>query len=397
MSFQRTVQFFLAALLSAAATSVSAIELTGVTNAHDPSALVKDGDTYFYFTTGTGIWYNTSTNLTHWGNSDTVFAPGEYPSWIAEEVPENSGNDFWAPDAIKMGDYYYVYYSVSTFGSHQSAIGVVRSPSLLNPEWEDLGPVVTSSDEGNYQTTVNAIDPALIEDEDGRVYMSYGSWFGGLALVEIDPATGMRLNPEEDPVKIFGGGHDSIEAPYIIREGDYYYLYYNYGTCCAGLDSTYEIRVTWSENIEGPYSADGYTILENDTGDRYVGPGHIGLLREGSCEYVTTHYYDRQSDGFPRVDLLALGYDSSDMPFLTRDFTPGECTDLQPAGSEEPAPEDEESGSDEGGTDDVSSDESAGSDNEGSDTGTSSGSGGGSFGFGLLLLLCLGGFARRKR
>jgi|GEM_PF-4958030 len=331
MSFQRLTRFLLGAVFCVAAGSVSAIELTGVTNAHDPSPIVRDGDTYFYFTTGAGIWYNTSENLTHWGNPGRVFAQDQGPEWIADAVPENSGNDFWAPDVIEMGGYYYVYYSVSTFGSRQSAIGVVRSPSLVSPQWEDLGPVVTSSEQGDYRTTVNAIDPAILEDDDGRIYMSYGSWFGGIALVEIDPETGLRLNPEEDPVHIFAGGHQPIEAPYIIREGDYYYLYYNYGTCCRGLDSTYEIRVVWSENIEGPYS-DEYTILENDAGDRYVGPGHIGLLREGSCEYVSIHYYDRERNGDPKVDILALGYDASNMPFLTRDFEIGDCSGLESTG-----------------------------------------------------------------
>jgi len=283
--------------------SVAAIDLTGLTNAHDPSAIAKDGDTYFYFTTGTNIWYNTSQNLTDWGNPGTVFAPGEAPAWVGEQVPNNPGDDFWAPDVIKMGAYFYVYYSASSFGSQQSAIGVVRTPSLVEPEWEDLGPVITSAESDDNNTDFNAIDPALFRDNDGRIYMSYGSFFGGLALVEINPATGHLLDPEVEPVRIYGGDFQPIEAPYIIREGDYYYLYFNHGSCCQGLDSTYEIRVAWSENITGPYG-DAYTILANDTGTRHVGPGHVGLLRENNCEYVSTHYYDRESDGFPRVDIL---------------------------------------------------------------------------------------------
>lgn len=324
--------------LTGLSSQVSAIELTGVTNAHDPSAIVREGDTYFYFTTGAGIWYNTSTNLTHWGNSDTVFTAATAPDWIDTQVPENPGNDFWAPDVIRMGDYYYVYYSVSSFGSQQSAIGVVRTPSLLEPEWEDLGPVVTSEESDDDNNDFNAIDPALFEDDDGRVYMTYGSFFGGIALVEIDPATGMLLEPETEPTRIYAGNFQDIEAPYLIKEGDYYYLYFNEGRCCQELESTYEIKVAWSERIEGPYTG-AYTVLENDSGTRHVGPGHVGLLREGGCEYVSTHYYDRQSDGFPRVDILALGYDASNMPFLTRDFTVGECTNLT---SEEPEEEPEE-------------------------------------------------------
>lgn len=383
MSFQRTAQLFLAALLTAAATSASAIELTGVTNAHDPSTIVKDDDTYFYYTTGEGgLFFSSSTSLTNWnGANGYVLGGDDTPEWIADHVPDNKGGDnLWAPDLIQMGDYFYLYYSASSFGAQQSGIGVARATSLKEQDWEDLGPVVKSYDSDDNQTDFNAIDPALFQDDDGRVYMSYGSFYGGIALVEIDPDTGLRLNPEAEPQRIYGGNFEDIEAPYIIREGDYYYLYFNKGRCCQGLDSTYEIQVAWSEDITGPYEG-AYTVLENDDGSRYVGPGHVGLLEEDGCQYISTHYYDRQRNGAAHLDILALEYDSSDMPFMTRDFTPGECTDLQPESGEEEMPEEDDSDSD----------------SEGGDQGASSGSGGGAVGFGLLFLLCLGGLARRKR
>lgn len=286
-----------------------ALELTGVTNSHDPSTLTRDGDTYFHFTTGQGIWYSTSTNLTHWEGGSTVFSNG-WPAWIDDAVPGFEG-EFWAPDVIQLGDYYYLYYSASTFGSSESAIGVVRTPSLKNPVWEDQGMVVQSyggADE------INAIDAALFRDHDGKVYMSYGSWFGGLGVAEIDQSTGKLASSVSH---IYGGGHDSIEAPYITRNGDYYYLFFNRGKCCQGSDSTYYIQVARSSGVTGPYT-DERSALPNEDG-KYKGPGHIGVLKQDGCHYVSTHYYDLTDNGAAKLDILSMTY-SGGWPSLTRNF-----------------------------------------------------------------------------
>jgi arabinan endo-1,5-alpha-L-arabinosidase len=304
------LRLFAASCLAAFSFSASGLELTGVENSHDPSTLTRDGDTYFHFTTGTGIWYSTSTNLTHWEGSNTIFGSG-WPAWINDAVPGFNG-EFWAPDAIQMGDYYYVYYSVSTFGSSESAIGVVRTPSLKNPTWEDLGVVVQSyggSDE------INAIDPAVFRDHDGRVYMSYGSWFGGLGVAEINQSTGKLASSVSH---IYGGGHQSIEAPYITRNGGYYYLFFNRGKCCQGSDSTYYIQVARSTSVFGPYT-DERTVLPNEDG-KYKGPGHIGVLKQDGCNYVSTHYYDLTDGGNAKLDILRMTY-SGGWPTLTRNFS----------------------------------------------------------------------------
>jgi arabinan endo-1,5-alpha-L-arabinosidase len=118
-----------------------AINITGIPNSHDPAGLIKDGNTYFHFTTGRGIWFSRSTNLTHWGNPGTVFPTNSWPSWINSAVPGFNG-EFWAPDVIHMNGYYYLYYSVSTFGSSRSAIGVVRTTTHNKTNRQDLVSVV---------------------------------------------------------------------------------------------------------------------------------------------------------------------------------------------------------------------------------------------------------------
>jgi len=310
-----------------AAGSANAITLTGTLNSHDPAALVKDGSTYFHYTTGTGVWYSYSSNLTAWtAGPTTVFPAGTWPSWINSAVPGFRGN-FWAPDVINMNGYYWLYYSASTFGSSRSAIGVVRSPSLANPNWQDQGMVVQSNGSGG---VINAIDPALFRDSNGNIYMSYGSWFGGIAVVRINPSTG-KVFSGSTPTKIAGGNGADWEAPYIIKQGSNYYLFVNRGNCCQGVNSTYRIVVGRSTSITGPYlsqtgvnlnSGDGTTVLSRS--GKYIGPGHFGLLREGNCNYVSTHYYDGNNNGNPKLDILHMTF-SNGWPTLTRNFTVGSC------------------------------------------------------------------------
>ncbi|ALT00333.1 beta-xylosidase [Lacimicrobium alkaliphilum] len=286
------------------------LELTGITNSHDPSTLIRDQDTYFQFTTGNGVWFSRSTDLKHWDNPGTIFGAG-WPSWISSAVPEFEGH-FWAPDAIQMGDYFYVYYSVSTFGSSRSAIGVARTQSLKNPNWQDIGMVVQSHGGAD---EINAIDPALFRDHDGKVYMSYGSWFGGLGVAEINQTTGKLAGTVSH---IYGGGHQSIEAPYITRQGDYYYLFFTRGLCCRGEDSTYEVQVARATSVFGPYTEER-NLLPNQVENR-KGPGHIGVLKEQGCNYVSTHYYDLNDNGAAKLDIQRMSF-VDDWPSMSSDFS----------------------------------------------------------------------------
>ncbi len=302
--------FLAACCLALCALATQAATLTGLQNAHDPGTITKDGDTYFNFTTGTGIWYSTSTDLINWqGGPGPVFTT--YPSWIANKIPSFSGS-FWAPDVIHMNGYYYIYYSVSTFGTSSSAIGVARSASLKNPAWTDLGIVVESF---GGSSEINAIDPAMYRDHDGKVYMSYGSFFGGIGLVEINQSTG---KPAGNVTKIWGGGGQDIEAPYITRDGGYYYLFVNRGACCKGANSTYYVEVQRATSIAGPYSGTR-TVLPNVDG-KYKGPGHIGVLKQEGCNFTSIHYYDLNDNGNAKLDILRMTY-SGGWPALTRNFT----------------------------------------------------------------------------
>ncbi|HEX8614688.1 MAG TPA: family 43 glycosylhydrolase [Telluria sp.] len=297
--------------LAMCAAPASAIELAGVKNAHDPGTVTRDGDTYFNFTTGKdGIWHSTSKDLVTWSaQARPVFST--YPGWIANKIPGFSGS-MWAPDVIHMNGYYYLYYSVSAWGTTTSAIGVARSASLKNAAWTDLG-IVVESFGGN--TEINAIDPALFRDHDGKVYMSYGSFFGGIGVAQIDQSSGKLAG---SVTKVLGGGHQDIEAPYITRNGEYYYLFVNRGACCRLADSTYYVQVLRSTSVTGPYSG-ARTILPNTDG-KYKGPGHVAVLKQDGCNYVSTHYYDLTDNGNAKLDFLKMTY-SGGWPSMTRNFT----------------------------------------------------------------------------
>lgn len=300
----------LAGCLALSALPASAVNLAGLQNAHDPGTITKDGDTYFNFTTGNGIWYSTSKDLVTWtGGPAPVFAA--WPAWVKNKVPTFDGN-FWAPEVVQMNGYYYIYYSVSTFGTSSSAIGVARTASLKNPAWQDLGIVVESY---GGRTEINAIDAALFRDHNGKVYMSYGSWHGGIGVAEINQSTGKLAT---GVTKIWGGGHADIEAPYITRNGDYYYLFVNRGRCCDGANSTYSVEVQRATSVTGPYSGTR-TILPNVDG-RFKGPGHVGVLKQDGCNFVSTHYYDLNDNGNAKLQFHKMTY-SGDWPVMNRSFS----------------------------------------------------------------------------
>ncbi|WP_460614746.1 family 43 glycosylhydrolase [Hymenobacter seoulensis] len=301
--------------------------LDGAIGSHDPSTITKDGNKYWMFTTGAGIYAAYSTDMFHWEpGPKTVFPIGTWPSWINQAVPGFDGT-FWAPDLTYMNGKYYLYYSCSAFGSPRSAIGVATSPTLdqnsPNYKWTDLGMVVSSAT----QTDINAIDPALLKDDDGKVYMTYGSFSGGIGIVELDPATGLR-KAAAPIVHVAGGNRASWEAPYLFKEGNYYYMVVNRGACCQGVNSTYFLVMGRSTNINGPYidkagvdlrSGGGTRILSSS--GKYVGPGHFGLLRENGANFVSLHYYDRNDNGNPKLDIANMGISTTDgWPFVTRDW-----------------------------------------------------------------------------
>lgn len=265
---------------------------------HDPSNIIKGEDgRYYIFSTGNGIYCISSTNTSFTDRrvEPTPLDPNNYPKWIDNYVSGFGGN-FWAPDIIYMDGYYYLYYSASQWGTSYSAIGVLRSDSLASPHWEDQGMVVYSS---GHSTDINAIDPSLLMDSDGKVWMSYGSWSGGIGVIEINPSTGKAIG---SVTHVAGGNSQAYEGSDLMKNGDFYYLFVNRGTCCNGIASGYYVEVSRSTNVKGPYTG-VREFLPNKYGN-VIGPGHVDY-GEGTLTY---HYYDGFSNGFPRLMTTTLDF-----------------------------------------------------------------------------------------
>ncbi len=313
----------LLALLSAAIAQETDLSI------HDPSTLIRRGDTYWVFGTGLGCPAFSSTDRVHWTFRGPVLP--EPPAWTRTVTPRNPNGHFWAPDVRYVRGRYLLYYAVSTFGSHESAIGLAASRTLEPGSWTDEGVVIQSTGRDDF----NAIDPCVTESRDGRLWLGFGSFWSGIKLVELDPATGKRIGTSMESLARHPQDRaDSIEAPFICSHGGYYYLFVNWDYCCRGARSTYNIRVGRSRRITGPYvDRQGLPLLQGggtlvlgshpDDGsgrpfDPRIGPGHAGILSDEGVDRFSFHYeYVRDRGGRPTLQIGAVRWDSAGWPTVT--------------------------------------------------------------------------------
>ena len=282
---------------------------------HDPVVIEQDG-TYHLFCTGRGIGHYTSTNLQDWEKADPVFA--ERPTWTPEVVPDFK-NHIWAPDIIEHNGTYYLYYSISAFAKNTSAIGLTINTTLdsddENYKWEDQGIVVQSVPNRDLW---NAIDPNIIFDENGDPWMSFGSFWNGLKMVKLSDDLKSVAQPEEwetiarrersfeledrDP------GDAALEAPFIFKKGEYYYLFLSWDLCCRGENSTYKVVVGKSESATGPFvDADGKPLNQGggtlliEGNENWYGVGHNSVYTFDDKDYYFSHAYDANDNGSPKL------------------------------------------------------------------------------------------------
>ena len=289
---------------------------------HDPSTVINGGDEFWVFSTGFGIPSFHSRDTLRWQSGPRVFE--RPPAWIKQAVPQHEGIYFWAPDIIRVGDRYLLYYAASVFEKNTSAIGLATSPTL-NPadpayQWTDQGMVVLSTRTNDF----NAIDPAVFQGGDGKLWLAFGSFWSGIKLIQLDPQTCKRLAGESP---LYSLAHaDSIEAPYIYHHGDYYYLFVNWGRCCLGLKSTYSIHVGRSDKITGPYLdrrgsdllTGGGSLFLGTTGP-FIGPGHAGIFSESGKDWFSCHFYDGTRGGRSTLALLPLHWETNGWPEIVKE------------------------------------------------------------------------------
>ncbi len=291
----RLLKLSLAALIGL---SAQVLALDGQPGVHDPSTIVIHEGRFYTYGTGRGLPILVSDDGWTWRREGSLMSalPDGKPG---PETIARGGNNTWAPDVIRLGDKYYVYYSAPG-EQPKSAIGLLvgttLDPKSPDYKWEDKGPVVWS--DGIEDS--NAIDPGvLLDPTDGRLWMVYGSYFGYIRLVELDPKTGLRKYPKREPVNV---AINSEAAILIYRDG-WYYLLVTHGSCCRGATSTYNIRMGRSRKVTGPYldnmgidMVEGGGKLFAGSRGRQIGPGHFGLLDLGDDVQKFSLHYEADLD-----------------------------------------------------------------------------------------------------
>jgi arabinan endo-1,5-alpha-L-arabinosidase len=313
ISFVRLHLFVLLLLISSSA--IQADEPDPVLRGCPDPAIIEADDGWFYiFSTGAGLPIIRSKNLVHWVSVGRVFPNKRVPDWAREAVPGTKG--IWAPDVSYFNDLFHVYYSISTFGSQRSAIGLAVNktldPESSDYEWIDRGMVIDSTppqrrsrgEEANQEEgdDFNAIDPAIFIDSDGSVYMFWGSYWNGIKAVEIDPETGKPYSGVSrlDIASRWGfAAPPAIEGAYVVEQGDGYCLFVSFDACCDGADSTYKVMVGRADHPLGPYMdvsgnpmMDGAGTLLLANHGHWRGPGHNSVLRTETQDFLVHHTYD---------------------------------------------------------------------------------------------------------
>jgi arabinan endo-1,5-alpha-L-arabinosidase len=295
---------------------------------HDPCA-IREGDTYYVYGTdlgggaGSQIPWRRSKDLLQWEKVGYVFP--DVPAWASEAVPGTGG--VWAPDISHVNGKYFLYYACSTFGKNRSVIGLATN-TTLNPDgpgfgWKDQGLVFESKPGDDF----NAIDPNHVVDRDGKHWLAFGSFWGGLKLIQLDPATGKPLpgapittlakRPTDDPMS------DAIEASFIYERNGFYYLFCSFDFCCRGENSNYYTVVGRSRSITGPYGdrnhyamidGNGTVVLKHDPSSRWRGPGGCSILKDGAQDYIVYHAYDARRQGTPTLRIAPLVWSEDGWP-----------------------------------------------------------------------------------
>lgn len=320
-------------------------------NVHDPSMIMNDGR-YYMFHTGRGISNWVSRDRVNWIRLDPIFESA--PEWTQDVVP-GFENHIWAPSISFHNGTYYLYYSVSSFGRNNSAIGLVTNQTL-NPddpefEWEDQGIVIQSVPGRDMW---NAIDATLSFEEDGTPWLAFGSHWMGIKLVQLEEDlktvaitpkgdewytiaerhryrklderdAGDSANPELDYDELYPDSilelnrqseSGAIEAPFIFRKGEYYYLFVSWDRCCRGEDSTYKVMVGRSTDITGPYFDKAGQRMDYGGGslvvkgnDEYAAVGHNSVYTFEGTDYLVAHAYDLSDNGRSKLVILEMTWD----------------------------------------------------------------------------------------
>ncbi len=322
--------------LSTSFTSLPATDpLSGnIVPVHDPSLMRRTDGSYISYTTDLPFLNNPhfiaqrcSPDGLAWQSCGYVF--DTLPAWISAQYPGATG--IWAPDISFFGGKYHLYYAVSSFGTQHSAIGQATNetldPSDPRYQWVDGGPILASTDGADF----NAIDPNVFVDTSGgqpRIWLTYGSYWGGIYQGELDPVTGQllpgatRYHLAQQPAALQG----ALEGAAMVAHNGWYYLFASVGLCCEIPieKDTYQQIVGRSRSLHGPFvtedggsmlAGNGTVLLTSDANWLAPGGGSLWQSADGAQTLLTFHALHRSENG--ALDLWVEQVDwVSDWPVL---------------------------------------------------------------------------------
>ncbi|KAJ5161376.1 Glycoside hydrolase family 43 [Penicillium capsulatum] len=275
---------------------------SGACNVHDPSLIRRASDgKYFRFSTGNKISYMSASSIAGPWTTIGSMLPG------GSSIDLAGKDDLWvntpAPDAQLVNGVYHVYFSVSTFGSQNSAIGLATSPTMESGSWTDKGATGISSSSSK---AYNAIDANLI-NADGTYYMNFGSFWHDIYQAPMDSGATKAAASSYNLAYQPSGSH-AVEGAYMYKYGSYYYLFFSSGICC-GYDTSrpasgeeYKIKVCRSTSPSSGFAdasgtgctnGGGTTVLESH-GTVY-GPGGQGVFTDPTYGPVLYYHYKASS------------------------------------------------------------------------------------------------------
>lgn len=294
---------------------LASYSLTGDTQpVHDPS-IIRQGSTYYAFTTdvlglpaGNYLPIRCSRDKVNWTACGSIF-PAAMPAWVVAKVPGIAG--LWAPDVSWFNGAYHVYYAGSTLGSQRSVIGLVTNTTLdpTDPDyhWVDQGEVLASAPGDDF----NAIDPNILIDTDGSIWLTYGSYWSGIKQRQIDSSTGMLLASNSTRYNLAtrpGVSGDPIEGASLVHHGSYYYLFVSIDYCCnQNIDTdNYKEAVGRSSSPHGPFvdengtsmmNGGGTVLLQGDGTWNAPGGGTVYLDATSGDSLIVFHALNMTQDG----------------------------------------------------------------------------------------------------
>lgn len=334
MNIKQTTTIFFALLMaicSCGQPSKKPVFNTTNPSMHDPVMAFEDS-TYYIFSTGMGISVMSSRDLKTWKLEKPVF--DKAPEWAVKAIPGFKGH-IWAPDIIFHNGLYHLFYSCSAFGKNTSAIGHASTP-ILNPNssdfhWTDHGMILQSVPK---RDDWNAIDPNIIIDKDGTPWMNFGSFWDGIKMVRLSDDLQSIAQPEEwhtlsrrkmsPPAQHAGASADNpVEAPFIFRHGNYFYLLVSFDYCCQGLKSSYKIAVGRSESAVGPFydkegrpmTNGGGTIIAEGN-EKWAGLGHCAAYTFNEQDYLICHGYSIEEEGASKLIIRPIKWDAQEWPVI---------------------------------------------------------------------------------